>query len=423
MRQDRPYIGPAPSGEDLRRSEARMVVARWVATPWVFLQVLIYQTLPYPPGVRLKGLLLAGLLPLANLLIWVLLRRASTYRQSLRLAVGGLVLDVLIASGFVWLFAFDQVSAVWAALFILPLEGALLFSMLGALGSWALVCVLYVAREVWASHRYGFPVLVDSISFRMGIGLLIALVAGLMARDLLRQRSRLRETLEELRRVDALRSTMVSTLAHDVRNALSAIRGAVQTLVGRGTKIRAADRAAMLQIADRQAERLQGLAEGLLDLARLNQGSLPLDLRDVPLRAAVEQALTFVGDGGEVEVRIPADVVVRADAARLEQVIVNLSSNAARHGGPPFVIEATRNDGWVRVEFRDSGPGVPMDRRATLFEPFRGGDGAGSVGFGLAIVRGLVEVHGGRITFMSNQPRGSRFLVELPAGGTDPISP
>jgi signal transduction histidine kinase len=393
-----------------------MVVARWVATPWVFLQVLIYQTLPYPPGVRLKGLVLAAMLPLANLVIWFLLRRTSTDRHAWWLAVGGLVFDVTVASGFVWLYSFDPVSAVWAALFILPLEGALLFSLVGAIGSWALVCALYVAREIWASHRYGFPVLVDSISFRMGIGLLISLVAGLMARDLLRQRSRLRAALDELHRVDTLRSTLVSTLAHDVRNPLTAIRAAVQTLVTRGTKLKAADRAAMLQIADRQAERLEGLAEGLLDLARLNQGSLPLDLQDVPLQPAVERALSFVGDGAKVEVHIPSDVAVRADPARLEQVIVNLSANAVRYGGPPFVIEATRNDGWVRMEFRDSGPGVPMERRGTLFEPFRGGDGAGSVGFGLAIVRGLVEIHGGRVTFMSNQPRGSRFLVELPAG-------
>ena len=70
-------------------------------------------------------------------------------------------------------------------------------------------------------------------------------------------------------------------------------------------------------------------------------------------------------------------------------------------------------------EFRDQGRGIPMERRGTLFEPFRTGDGTGSVGFGLAIVRGLVEAHGGRITYMSNQPHGSRFLLELPPAEPD----
>ena len=392
-----------------------MVVARWVATPWVFLQVLIYSTLPYPPGVRQRALILAALIPVANALIWAALRRVSSYRSMLALALGGLAFDILVASGFVWIYAFDQVSAVWAALFILPLEGALMFSLVGALGSWALVCVLYVARELWAAHRYGFPVQVDSVSFRMGIGLLIALVAGLMARDLLRQRARLSTALEELRRVDALRSTLVSTLAHDVRNPLAAIRAAVQTMIGRGGKLSAGDRATMLQITDRQAGRLQDLAEGLLELARLEQGSLPLAVEDVPVRSAVEQALSFVGDGDQVQLRIPPTLAVRADPARLEQVIVNLLSNALRHGGPPVEVEAIRTNGSIRVEFRDQGPGIPMERRGTLFQPLRAGDGTGSVGFGLAIVHGLVQAQGGRITYMSNQPRGARFLLELPA--------
>jgi len=391
-----------------------MVVARWVATPWVFLQVLIYATLPYPPGVRQKALVLAALLPLGNAALWWLLRRSSGPGAVLAVAVGGLAFDILVASGFVWLYAFDQVSAVWAVLFILPLEGALLFSLLGALASWAAVVVLYIGREAWASHRYGFPFLVDSISFRMGIGLLIALVAGLMARDLLRQRSRLARTLEELRRVDAVRSTLVSTLAHDVRNPLAAIRLAVKTLAGRGQAMKAADRARILDIVDRQSERLIRLAEGLLDLARLERGSMTLAVEPVPLRAAVERTLEFLSDSPQFDVRIPDDLVVRADPARLEQVVVNLCSNALRHGQAPFSVEAAHDGGWVSIEFCDHGPGVPADRWATLFEPFRAGDAAASVGLGLAIVRGLVEAHGGRISYTANQPTGARFRVELP---------
>jgi signal transduction histidine kinase len=392
-----------------------MVVARWVATPWVFLQVLIYSTLPYPRGIRAAALALAAALPVGNLVIWVRLRRVTALEPARVLAAAGLTFDVLVASGFVWLYAFDPESALWAILFILPLEGALVFSLGGALTSWGASTLLYVAREEWAHHRYGFPFLIDSITFRMGIGLLIALVAGLMARDLLRQRARVGAALEQLRRVDALRSTLVSTLAHDVRNPLAAVRMAVQTLRDRAEQLKADDREQLLAIADRQAERLERLAKDLLDLAQIERGSLPLSLEDVPLRPAVERALGFVQEGDRVEVRVGSGLAVRADPGRLEQVIVNLCSNATTYGDPPFAIEAVRRDGSVTLDFCDAGPGIPGDRREGLFEPFRVSDGQGSVGFGLAIVRGLIEAHGGRISYLPNEPRGSRFRVELPA--------
>lgn len=392
-----------------------MVVARWIAVPWVFLQVLIYSTLPYPAGIRTAALVLAGVLAIGNLVIWLILRRVSTLDQARTLAAAGLGFDVLVASGFVWLYAFDPESALWAILFILPLEGALVFGLGGALMSWAATAVLYVAREAWAHQRYGFPFLIDSITFRMGIGFLIALVAGLMARDLLRQRERVGAALEQLRRVDALRSTLVSTLAHDVRNPLAAIRLAVQTLRARNDELEPADRERVLEVADRQAERLERLARDLLDLAQLERGTVPLSLEDVPLRSAVERALGFVQRGEDVDVRVAPELTVRADPGRLEQVIVNLSSNATTYGSPPFVIEATEHDGLVSLDFCDQGPGVPAERRPQLFEPFRLHGGEGSVGFGLAIVKGLVEAHGGSIAYLPNEPAGSRFRVDLPA--------
>jgi signal transduction histidine kinase len=391
-----------------------MILARWIATPWVFVQVLTYSTLPYPAGVRTRALILATALPLGNAVLWFLRRLVRTRRDARSLSLGGLAFDILVASAFVWLFAFDQISAIWAVLFILPLEGALLFSLVGALGAWAAVTLLYAGREVWASSRYGFPVLEESVSFRMGIGLLIALVAGLMARDLLRQRARVTRALDDLRRVDALRATLVSTLAHDVRNPLTAIRGALQTLRSRRDRMEPEQAGHLLKVADHQSERLERLSLGLLELARLERGTLPLQVEDVALRPAVERAMAFLSDGAKVEVRVPPETMVRADPARLEQVLVNLTSNALEHGQAPFIIEASQQDGWVTLEVCDRGDGVPPERRNSLFEPFRSRDAGSSVGLGLAIVKGLVEAHGGRVAYRPNDPQGSRFRVELP---------
>lgn len=188
--------------EDLRRIESRIAVARSVAVPWTFLQVLVYHTQPYPPGVKTQGLLLAAALLVGDVAILVARSRLRTAEAARRLSLAALAFDLLVASGFVWLYTFDQSSALWAILFILPLEGATRFDVPGALGTWAAMTALYVGREVWGSGRYHYPLAFDSISFRMGLALIIGLVGGLAFRDLHRERRRLALALDELGRVD-----------------------------------------------------------------------------------------------------------------------------------------------------------------------------------------------------------------------------
>src|SRR5687767_14814347 len=172
------------------------------------------------------------------------------------MGLAGLVLDVFLLSAFVWLFAFDYQTQVWALLFIAPLEGAILFQLVGALSAWAAITASYALREVWGATRYDYPLLWNSITFRMGIGGIIALVAGFMARDLLRQRTQLSEALTKIQRVDQMRSGLISMLGHDVRTPLTVIRGVVETLIVRADEVTAYDRAALLESADRQARRL-----------------------------------------------------------------------------------------------------------------------------------------------------------------------
>jgi signal transduction histidine kinase len=409
-----PYV--PGSLADLRRTEGRIAIARWLATPWAFLLVMVYHEQPYPPGVRLQALLLACALPLGNVAILYARRRVRTMASARALAIAALSLDVVVASGFVWLYAFDPVSALWAVLFLLPLEGGARFGLPGALGTWAAVTVLYVSREAWASNRYGFPFQLDSISFRMGILFLISLVGGLTSRDLNRQRTRLAGALAELRRVDRLRSGLVSTLAHDVRNPLAAIRASLSTLLRRRDRMKPEQVAELLSRTDVQAERLERLAVGLLELARLEQGRLPLDLGDVPLRVAVERAISYSDGSERFEVAIDPSLTVRADPERLEQVVVNLVSNALAYGAPPFLVRAIPVGNRVAVEFVDHGDGVPANQLDDLFAPFGTRTERGSVGLGLAIVNALVGAHGGTVAYQPNQPRGALFRIGLPAG-------
>jgi signal transduction histidine kinase len=403
--------------EDIRRAEQAMVIVRWFAALFALVQVLAYNNRAYPPGVRATALGLVAFLVAANLVVSILSARSMDLRAARRLSLAALTVDVVAASGFVWAYAFDPGSALWAVLFILPLEGAIRFALRGALVAWGVIAVIYVVRELWGSSTYGYPFEWNSVSFRMGIGLLIGLVAGLMARNLLRQRSQLEAILTDLSRIDRLRSRLVTTLAHDVRGPLTTIRGSLSTLLRYGERIDPVTREQMLKDTDAQARRLERLATELLDLARLEDGRMELHVVETPVRPAIEQGLDFADASTRYEVRADADLTVQADPSRLEQIIVNLTANALRYGEPPFVVEAEGDgNGKVLLRFTDRGPGVPEDEEPTLFEPFRTERDSGSVGFGLAIVRALAEAQGGSVRYEPNRPSGACFVVTLPAG-------
>jgi signal transduction histidine kinase len=407
---------------DLRRSERSMIIVRWAGVAFAVVQVLAYRELPYPPGVKEIALGLAGFLAVANLFIWYAYTRTETLTGAHRLAIASLAVDVAVASGFVWLYAFDPSSALWALLFIIPLEGAIKFGLTGALVSWVAITILYLARELWRVEVFpssvtgpaGYPFEPESVSFRMGIGLLIALVAGMMARNLTLQRAQLTDALGELSRTDALRSRMVATLAHDVRNPLTTIRGTLKTIARHSDRLDRRTLGELVATAEKQGARIERLAADLLDLARTESGRLELSVSDVDLRQAVEGALGYIDEYGRFEVDIEEGVKVRADPRRLEQIIVNLVANAFRYGEAPFLVSARPGpSGTTDILFRDHGAGVPRDERDHLFEPFRTETARGSVGLGLAIVKALTEAQGGSVGYEESTPRGACFRVRL----------
>jgi len=415
--------GPTHVGEDLLRSERSMVAVRWVAALFAVVQILAYEDMPYPEQVPVfaLGLATVGLLVVGNAAVWAGSRRASGVGVR-RLALAGLVLDVVVAEAIVWLWAFDPGSALWAVLYVLPLEGAIKFQLPGALGTWVVVTALYIGRELWGHATYpDFNLQWNSITFRMGIGLLIALVGGLMARNLTRQRALVEDALARLRRIDRLRAALVSTLAHDVRNPIAAIRGTLRILLSpRAGRLPRKTHQELLGSADEQAARLERLAVDLLDLARLEHGRLELAFRDLQLAPLIRQALSYLEDGDRVELEVGDDLVVRADAGRVEQIVVNLATNALRYGRPPFELEVATRNGDVVIEMRDRGDGIPRDQQLTLFDPFRSEPDTGSVGFGLAIVRALSEAHGGSADYRDLEGGGACFVVRLPIEGPRP---
>lgn len=401
-----------------------MIVVRWIAVAFALLQILAYEDKPYPENIPVfaLGLVATGVLVVGNTLAWLVLPWATTGRRARGLAMATLALDIAVACAIVWLWAFDQDSALWAVLFIPPLEGAIKFQLVGALGTWLAVTGVYVGREFWGEATYAdFDLQWNSITFRMGIGLIIAMVAGFIARNLTRQKHLLEAALARVRQTDRLRSSLVSTLAHDVRNPLAAIRGTIRTLLKRRGRLEEDTSMELLSTADRQAARLERLAADLLDLARLERGRLELSISTVRVDEVVREALTYVDTPEAFEIRVDDDLELRVDAGRLEQILVNLATNAIRYGKPPYEVEAAREGTDVAIAVRDHGRGIPPGERELLFEPFRVEQHNTSVGFGLAIVKALAEAHGGGVEYRDNEPSGACFVVRLPgANGADP---
>jgi signal transduction histidine kinase len=170
----------------------------------------------------------------------------------------------------------------------------------------------------------------------------------------------------------------------------------------------------------------------LLDLSRLEAGRVELEPQPLDTPSLVRGALAAVNDlfearGTALRVNVPDSVPpILGDRRRVEQILTNLLSNAAKYTPSGGVVEvaASTNNGHVRLSVADNGPGVPESEREIVFDKFyRGREGrqrgeAGS-GLGLAIVRSLVDLHGGSIRVEESPPRGARFIVELPRAGDE----
>jgi signal transduction histidine kinase len=186
-------------------------------------------------------------------------------------------------------------------------------------------------------------------------------------------------------------------------------------LLARWDAVGETDRRSLLESADRQARRLERLATDLLDLARLDQGRMELDTEVLDVKAVVEEALSYVdGADNKIDVKVQEGLTMRADPRRFEQVVINLATNALTHGEPPIMISGTTVNGRASLAVSDRGPGVDESELAELFEPFSTERKSGSVGYGLAIVKALVEAQDGTITYEKNPPGGALFRISLP---------
>jgi signal transduction histidine kinase len=238
--------------------------------------------------------------------------------------------------------------------------------------------------------------------------------------------SELRHVNEQLKSLDRLKDDFMSSVTHELRTPLTSIR-ALAELMRDDPQMDEAQRQQFLGIVVGETERLSRLVNQVLDMAKIESGHAEWHNTDIDLRALIEQSALSVAEllrerGAVLALELPPSVpVLRADADRLTQVVLNLLSNAAkfvpREGGR-VVLRLLADEHGATVEVQDNGPGVPADQQQLIFEKFRqGGDATNrpqGTGLGLPISRQIVEHFGGTMWLRSTPGEGACFGFRLP---------
>jgi len=232
-----------------------------------------------------------------------------------------------------------------------------------------------------------------------------------------------RKTVEELRRLSALRADFVSLVSHELRTPMAAVIGSARTLQQRWRELTPEQRESFLELIAGETTRLATLIGDVLDTSRIEAGTFSFRFGDVDLGQLVRDSVATAALGSD-EVALRAEIRdplprVRGDAERLRQVLMNLIDNAIKYSpaGEEIEVRAYTEDGHVRIDVRDRGPGVAREDQRLIFEKFgrvSSGNARPGTGLGLFIARSIAEAHGGTLDVSSVPQHGATFTLAIP---------
>jgi two-component system phosphate regulon sensor histidine kinase PhoR len=233
--------------------------------------------------------------------------------------------------------------------------------------------------------------------------------------------------LTRLKQLENTRKEFVANVSHELRTPLSMIKGYVETLIN-GAKDDPTVATRFLRTIEKHADRLTYLIEDLLTISRLESGQIVMNIQKVELRPVANEVVNDLQSRADdkkvvLENQVPADLMVRADADRIQQVLFNLVDNCIKYGrveGHVWIGAIAVDERMIEVSVRDDGPGIPPDAIERVFERFYRVDKArsreqGGTGLGLAIVKHIVQSHGGEVWAKSTVGQGTTLLFTLPS--------
>ena len=249
-----------------------------------------------------------------------------------------------------------------------------------------------------------------------------AVLAELERGELLERESRARAQAEEASR---MKEEFLATVSHELRTPLNAVVGWSRLL--RSGQLEGAGAAHAVEVIERNAAAQRQIIEDLLDVSRIVTGKLRINTQPVDLLLIIHGAIDAVRPAAEAkEIKVSThieapDTIVRADSDRLQQVLWNLLANAVKFTPARGTVDLylSRHGSLAEIRIEDNGPGVPPEFLPRIFERFSQADGSstrkyGGLGLGLAIVRHLVELHGGTVSAANREGGGAVLTVHLP---------
>lgn len=225
------------------------------------------------------------------------------------------------------------------------------------------------------------------------------------------------------REIERMKDSLIATVSHELRTPLAAIKGYATTLLAEDVRWDSSSQREFLRVISQETDRLSHLVSDLLDLSRLESGSLDIEPTACSLEDIIQRAIQQARPGPQVrlQVELPPNLpMLLLDPRKVESVIRNLVENALKYAAPegPVTISVQREDGQLTVRVQDEGPGIPAEHAETVFQPFVRLDDllsrdASGAGLGLSICRGFVRAHGGEI-WIEDRDRGTCVAFTLP---------
>jgi two-component system sensor histidine kinase KdpD len=330
-----------------------------------------------------------------------------------------------LATGVAWLaFGSDQLPDV----VMTYLLGILLVSIRYGLAPSVLATFLSIAalNFLFVPPLFTFAVADLKHAVTFVVMFVVAVVTSVLTGRVRAQALAAREREHQVE-VEKLRSSLLSSVSHDLRTPLAVITGAASAFLESPSSVGEATRRELVQTILEESERLNRLIRNLLDMTRLESGGVKVKKEWLALEEVVGAVLNRSEprlENRDVRARLPDDLpLVPFDAVLIDVVLTNLLENAIKYGADPIEISATLLPAELTVEVSDRGPGLPPGEETRVFEKFHRAASdieATGVGLGLAICRAIVVAHGGRIWAQNRPGGGASFRFALPIEGEAP---